>query len=927
MKTVKDDKLSTLQNVYLFRKQYRLALTVLSGFTLDKTPELLDDSDLWDNIQDALGKKGVFDLAMPKRQGEVVVVGKCFAPGGKEVSHKEVSFRAGDIKKRAIVFGNRIWKKSGVHWTMSNPEPFLEKDISWENAFGGPKFKKNPDGKGQEDMETPSGDIVRPLPTVEDPDRLIVSTSDKPDPVGFAPLGLAWPARLKNLGTYDKKWLKEDWPGFPDDFDFGYFNVAPKDQRIEDFWTGGEEIEIENMHPETRRIRSRVPQITPRIFINLVTESGETFEEIPVKMDTIWLLPGQNTGVSIWRGETVVSDDEATQISHLVAFFEEQDEESKPLAFYQDKLKEEPEEAELEALEVEGGVKGKEGLAIPGIRATGSLAATGAATAAALGKEPGGVQEGPAEGEQVEEAGGETQKGEKSEEAESTEEAEAEEAGVEPEAGEVELTKTEESELKAELKGRGIDFDKMCDDLGISPSEPPKTTQSGVDSMGLSELNPNIWDLDPKEFDKAITEHYRKKGIDVGKIPEDKGDQSAQQLRNAHLEQIKMMKEALRKHGDAEPELLAIINEQESELSKIGETPLEEEEAAPRAEEAEPSKEEVSPAQKALQDKLAAGESLAGTDLAGADLTGMDLSGQNLQGCNLSGAVMENINLANVDLGGVILSNAILTGAILTEAKLKGAKLDKVSASGCNLAKADLSGADLSNAEFYKADLSEAKLNGAVLKEANFSEAKLSKAKCKEVQAEGAKFEGADLTGAVFQDSNLKGADLSGACIDNADFEKANLGGVRLNEVTGKAASFKDADMHESRSDDNTHINESDFSGVNLSKVAWNEADFQGSDFSDSDFSRGSVIKCNMADSNFHRVVAKNADFSKCNFSKASMVEANFFKGSLRKANLMEADLSRSNLYGVDFYNAVVEETLFDNANLKKTSLAQAYNE
>ena len=257
MKTIKDDRLSILQNVYLFQKQYRFALTVLSGFALDEKPELLDDGNLWDNVSAALGKKGVFDLNMPKPRGEVVVVGKCWALSGKPASHKEASFRVGKIKKRVIVFGNRSWEKSaGVFKTISVPEPFEDVDISWDNAFGGSKYKKNPDGKGSEEIQLPTGEEIRPLPNVEDPDNLIVSASDRPNPAGFSPLGLNWPNRLKKLGTFDKKWLKEDWPGYPDDYDFGYFNIAPEDQRIKDFWSGDEKIEIENMHPDKPKIRS-----------------------------------------------------------------------------------------------------------------------------------------------------------------------------------------------------------------------------------------------------------------------------------------------------------------------------------------------------------------------------------------------------------------------------------------------------------------------------------------------------------------------------------------------------------------------------------------------------------------------------------------------------------------------------------------------
>jgi uncharacterized protein YjbI with pentapeptide repeats len=921
MKTLKDGSLSTLQNVYLFQKEYRFALTVLSGFTLDESPELLDDSELWDNIQDALGKKGVFDINMPKLQGEVVVVGRCFAPGEKPVSHLVISFQVGKIKKEVVVFGDRTWQKSaGVFKTMSNPEPFLVMDITWENAFGGSKYKKNPSGKGAEDIGLPSGETVRPLPNVEDPDKLIVSASDRPTPVCFAPMGLDWPNRLKKLGTFNKKWLKEDWPGYPDDYDFSYFNVAPEDQRIEDFWTGGEEIEVRNMHPEKASIRTKVPEIKPRSFINTVTEERESFEEIPLKMDTIWLLPNQNTGVAIWRGETVVSDDEASQVSHLVAFFEEKDEEPKPVAFYQNKLKEEPEEAELEALEAEGEAAEKAGIKFPGMAAAVPLTAAAAVTAAAKGKKPAEAEGEAAEGEEEAETGAARGEGEEPEE----KEAEAAK-GEGPEASpagpsQFELTAEDQTQLKKIFAERGWDFDEIMAAREKSLKETPTEPQAQKDPYDIAGLDRNIINLERNEYERAMAAHFKQQGIDIG---DPAADKELQNIKKKQLERIRNWKKILVDKGIDDPQVLAEFDKAEA-LTRQTEGPAESTEEAAPAEKAEiPDKEEKVPsAKESLQNKLDSGESLEGADLSGADLEGMDL-----KGCNLSGAILESVNLAEVNLEGVVLSGAILTRAVLSGAKLKGAKLSECSASNCNLAKADLSGADLSNADFYKADLSEAMLNGAVLKETNFGEAKMNKARCKGVQAEGAKFEGADLTGAVFQDANLKGADLSGACVDKTDFGKANLGGVRLLEVTGKATSFKDTDMHESRGDENTHINEADFSNANLSKVAWNEANFKGSNFTNADFSRGSVLKCNMANTNFHRIVAKNADFSKCDFSKASMVEANFFKGSLRKANLTEADLSDSNLYGVDFYKAVTQDTIFDNANLKKTLVAQSSNE
>ena len=919
MKTIKDDKLSTLQCVYLFQKQYHYALTVLSGFTLDETPELLDDSNLWDNILAALGKKGVFDLSMPKLRGECVVAGKCCAPSGKAVIELEASFKVGAVNKRVIVYGDRIWKKlTGKIRKMTNPEPFNEIDISWANAFGGSKYKKNPDGKGAEDIELPDGDKVRPLPNIEDPENPIVALSDKPDPAGFAPLGLDWSIRLKKLGTFDKKWLKEDWPGYPDDYDFGYFNVAAEDQRIKDFWTGNEKIEIKNMNLDKPKIRSQVPGIKPRGFVNNVTEEGESFEEISLKLDTIWLLPNQNTGVAIWRGETVVSDDEASQVSHLVAFFEEKGEEPKSTAFYQGKLKEEAEEAELEALEAEGEAAEKVDLKFPGIATTVPLTVAAAVAAAAKGEEPTEAEREAAEGE------GEAETGVAPEEGEEQAEKEAKAVeGEEPEASlagpaEFGLTGEEETKLREIFADRGWDFGETMAAREKALKETPTEPQARKDPYNIGGLDPNILDLERDEYEKAMAAHFKKQGID---IDDPAADKELQNVKRTQLERIRKWKEALISKGIDDPQVLAEFDKAEALIAQT-EAPAESAKEAAPAEGVEiPAEEEKAPSDKEnLQNKLDAGESLEGADLSGADLKGM-----NLEGGNLSGAILEGVNLADVNLAGAVLSGAIFTRAVLTGAKLKGAKLTEISASSCSLAKADLRGADLSNADLYQADLSDTDLSGASLENTNLSEANLKKAKCAGVQAEGVQLAGADLTEADFKEALLKDADLSGAFIDGTNFEKADLSNVRLGETTGKSTNFKDADLHGCRSDEKTKITEADFTGVNLSEVAWNDADFHGTDFSYADFTKGSVINCNMANANFRRVVAENTDFSKCNLNKASMAEINLFKGNLRKSNLTEADLSRSNLYGVDFYQANTQDALFEDANLKKTLLAQSH--
>jgi uncharacterized protein YjbI with pentapeptide repeats len=316
MQTVKDDTLSFLTQVFFFQGNARLSVGVIAGFTLEEKPELLPEADLLGLIKDGLGKDTIFDPGMPKPLGEVLAAGKCFAPGGKPVPAMIPSFRVGPVRKRLAVFGNRFWKQAGgIQTVISEPEPFTAMDMNWARAFGGPGCEANPEGIGM------IGDPV-PLPNIELPDRLIGSPGDVPAPAGFEPLGMGWPARLRGLGTFDDAWVRKTWPGYPDDYNFLYFNRAPVDHRIEGWFRGDEPVEADHLHPERAALRSRLPGVRVRCFAGRLERGKEYFAEIEMRLETVWLLPNALSGVLIWRGVTVVSDDEASNIPLLSAFTE-----------------------------------------------------------------------------------------------------------------------------------------------------------------------------------------------------------------------------------------------------------------------------------------------------------------------------------------------------------------------------------------------------------------------------------------------------------------------------------------------------------------------------------------------------------------------------------------------------------------------------
>ena len=262
---IKPETQSALLKVFGRNKQYYLSVSVLCMFELSEKPELLQETDLWTHVQAILGKGEVLDAGMPKARGEVLLKARAFVPDGKEQTVIEVGAEIGSIRKSLFVFGDRYWDENlpGI----VDPLPFSEMDIRWEKAFGGDEFPANPEGKGLAKITREDGQKIRPLPNIEYPDQLVRSPKQRPQPAGFDQVNSYTPARLKGAGTFDENWLQNNWPYFPDDFDWGFFNAAPADQQIPGYFAGDETIILKNLNKSISELHSRLPNIRTRCFV------------------------------------------------------------------------------------------------------------------------------------------------------------------------------------------------------------------------------------------------------------------------------------------------------------------------------------------------------------------------------------------------------------------------------------------------------------------------------------------------------------------------------------------------------------------------------------------------------------------------------------------------------------------------------------
>lgn len=335
MKTYKPRNYGILIKNFGLRGQSYLCVSTLVFFDLQNADTLCGEQELWATVPGQLGDGQLMDQGFPKPHGEWLVTGSCFAPRGETRPACEVTVRVGDREKRLSVFGDRYWRKGG---RISDPVPFEQMPVDWQHAFGGREIEENPLGRGLVPVDTADGRQRVPLPNVEGTGHLVGSPGDRPQPAGMAPLDLQWPQRMNKCGTYDKQWLETRWPWFPDDFDPEFFNCAPADQFIDGFFEGGEAIEIQNMHPDVRRIRSRLPGQRPRCFVtrktHLQADAPSECVEVKQRVDTVWLFPTILRGLAFYRGTLAVLDDEFADIERIYVAAESAAEPPRPPEHY-----------------------------------------------------------------------------------------------------------------------------------------------------------------------------------------------------------------------------------------------------------------------------------------------------------------------------------------------------------------------------------------------------------------------------------------------------------------------------------------------------------------------------------------------------------------------------------------------------------------
>lgn len=241
------------------------------------------------------------DFAPFKPLADVLLVGRCHAPGKRSMPVVTVRLDVGGLSKSLAVIGDRVWKRGVIVKGATPPEPFQSMELSWGRSYGGHEFARNPAGRGHGEEQGPDGKPIIRMPNIEDPVNLIRDPRKGAEPAGFGPIPLVWPQRITKAGTYGTKWLKTRWPWLPEDFDWTFYNAAPADQQVS-YLRGDERVRLENLHAEIPVLETRLPGLRVRCFHAEHARSPLPLREVPMKLDTLWIGAEAATMVLVWRG-------------------------------------------------------------------------------------------------------------------------------------------------------------------------------------------------------------------------------------------------------------------------------------------------------------------------------------------------------------------------------------------------------------------------------------------------------------------------------------------------------------------------------------------------------------------------------------------------------------------------------------------------
>ena len=248
------------------------------------------------------------DFAPTKPRCDVLLNGSCHAPGGRLALSVDVGIKVGPLTKAFRVVGPRNYKAGLFTQRIDPPQPFAVLPITYNTAYGGVDrsnedpaqhqwYSLNHAGVGYHPKASANDLNDKPMPNTEELGNPVTRPDGSYKPMAFGPIGRAWKQRLRWAGTYDQKWLDNQFPFLPQDFDTRYFQCAAEDQQM-DYPRGGEDVVLWNLTPQGKTT-FRLPADL-RLPVLFFGRDG-AMTEVPAVIDTVLLDADESRLALVWR--------------------------------------------------------------------------------------------------------------------------------------------------------------------------------------------------------------------------------------------------------------------------------------------------------------------------------------------------------------------------------------------------------------------------------------------------------------------------------------------------------------------------------------------------------------------------------------------------------------------------------------------------
>lgn len=846
MKIVKPFTLGVLQRSYRQHGTHRMVVVALGFFALGApaTPRLLPEAAQWARLLPLLPTGQALDEVMSKASAEALVLGAACAPGGVPLTRMQVRLQVGAIDKRLAVYGDRQWRYGAVPlYGVDPPAPFSTMPLDYAHAFGGAGYAANPIGRGWDPnrLAAVAGANAGSMPNVEYAGQPVRWHAQAYPPAALGPIPIAWDARKRYAGTYDQRWLREEYPGLPADLDRRLYNQAPEDQRLAGWFAGGEAYSLEGMNAQRPVIAGTLPTFRARAF---AAAAGAAPREVPLCMDTVWFLPGLELGVAAWRGETVVADSDGLDVATLMVAYEDPAA-PRELAHYAEvlRLRTDPATAGLHAFNEAQLAPAVVPVAVTeaGSKAQALIAHVESSVWDGIGLAP------PANHQPPQLAPPLLQPP-------SAAAVAAGDMDLTPLMAQVESlrqdTEREAAQQRANLQQQ---LGELQESLGDHAPAAPVTSPEWQDILARAE-------------GRADEETLESMALAAPASVPDVQSTLALKAKARHASPVPVAPaQAL------SPALATQLGAQVRAWIAAG-VPL-------------------------------AGRDLAGADLRGAVLAGMDLSAcllecadlrdADLRGAKLQQATLTAAQLSQADLTGADLTGANLCGSVAAAACFDGARLAQVRASQARWLSASGVGADLAGAVFDRADLSLAIFDGARLEGTVLTEAVLT----------GSRWQGADMNKCIAWKLQAEDADFSGSRWQRSALMACVLRGSRWNDarmtqLQGNQSDWRAADLRGVKAQRCAwpagQLEGVDLRGAWLSSCDLSRGTLAGALLDDASFPKSLFMQAGLQGAS-----ARRTDFFQALLRKADLSGADLRDASLYQAELTEVRLQDARTEGV----------------------------